>query len=312
MLFLHLFACAADPEPLVTTFSLNVHDWAFPEESAAAVERVLDVHEAAGVPVDVFLTDTVARGYARDAPHVLDRLRDSPVAVVSYHVRPPYPYYPNFDWLGLADLDEDARYAVLSQYETHAVDLVEGVPTIEAGGYAGVAALVGYPPYAVGPSASATMAAILVDMGATFTIDHASARDLGEARDGLYYRPEHVEVKLYEWEGSDPCDVLEDHLAASEDHPETGARYVNVKWHENDLYLKDTPWLYVYFEGGDTAYPLEPPYDTRAWEDDLRPTSALVQAGRWDLYEGGIGCVTADPERWNVTDLRAIAAELGR
>lgn len=299
-------ACAPAPEPTVVTFSVNVHDWVFTGESASTVERLLDLHEEAGVPVDVFLTDPMARAYEQDAPYLIDRLRASPIAAVSYHVRPPAPYYPEFDWLGIDALDVDARYALFAEYESHAIDLATGRPTPEPGGYAHLATLFDTPPWAVGPGPSETLAAVLADQGVVFDVAHDGAHDLGESVGPLWARPEHVEVKLYESAG-DPCAVFDAALAAGPT-PASGPRFMNVKWHENDLYTKGIPWRTVYWDDDDA--PLPPPWDVDAWDHNVGPTSAILQAERLDFYAASLRCVTDHPETYTATNLAEVATWL--
>lgn len=301
-----LVACAPAPEPIVVTFSVNVHDWVFVDESASTVERLLDLHEEAGVPVDVFLTDPMARAYEQGAPYLLDRLRASRIAAVSYHIRPPAPYYPEFDWLGIDALDAGARYALFADYEAHAIDLATGRTTPEVGGYAHLSALLGTPPLAVGPGASETLAQVLADQGVVFEVVHGEAHDLGDTVDSLWIRPEHIEVKLYESEG-DPCAVFD---AAVEAGPTatSGPRFMNVKWHENDLYTKGIPWRTVYWDDDDAALP--PPWNLDAWDRDVGPTSAILQAERLDFYAASLRCVTDHPETYTPTNLAEVATWL--
>ncbi len=134
----------------IVIFALNVHDFAYPEVSAATVARVLDIHERHGIPLDVFLTTTVVSIWEASHADLLSRLRAHRLATVCYHIRPPLPYYRGFDWLGMQGMTAAAQAATVLRYETHAVDLVTGETTAERGGYTHLAELLGTPPIIVG------------------------------------------------------------------------------------------------------------------------------------------------------------------
>ncbi len=91
-------------------FSINVQDFSYPDKSIATVYRILDLHERYGVPVDVYLTTTMTDLFEHQAPDLLQRLRASSRAAVSYHVRPPKPYYTGFDWAGLGAQNAQEQY----------------------------------------------------------------------------------------------------------------------------------------------------------------------------------------------------------
>jgi hypothetical protein len=50
------------------TFTLNVQDFAYPERSAATVDRVITLHEQYKVPVDIYLTDTALANFEASYP----------------------------------------------------------------------------------------------------------------------------------------------------------------------------------------------------------------------------------------------------
>ena len=50
----------------------------------------------------------------------------SPIVALNYHTRPPVPYRESFDWLGLTNMTSNAVFSVVTDYETHALDLVNG------------------------------------------------------------------------------------------------------------------------------------------------------------------------------------------
>jgi len=293
----------AEP-PYNVSFVMNVHDFSFPERDIDVMNRLLDLHEARGVPLDVYLTDAMVQLYRAQAPALLDRLRDSPVVVVAWHVRPPNPSYPGFDWLGLDPMGDDERYDVLSEYETHATDGVTGLPTPDPGGYQLLADLMGYPPPAVGiGSLKESLSRIYAEKGATFGVSHDTTYNLGEKANALWLRPEHLSLQIYEETGQDPCAVLHDAVQATfvDGTPtETGNRgpfegplFINIKMHDGDFYNDGIGWKHIYYDDNDV--PLPPPWDLAAFQDDVSVISVGAQAERWAIWEGVVDCVLAAP-----------------
>lgn len=278
-------------------FTQNVHDWTNPEESLITVERVLDLHEERGIPVDFYFTDPMVQLLRGRAPSLLDRLRLSPVTAVSYHLRPPHPAYVDFDWLGLDPMADDLKYDVLLEYEEHRLDLETGRTGWEAGGYQLLADLLGHPPVAVGiGSLKETLARIYAGKWATFGISHETTYDLGEEESGLALRPEHLPILLYEHVLDDPCDVLhhglQDTFASDTGSPGNPPWFVNVKMHDNDYYALTAGWKPIYYDEDDQMR--FPPWDLARADRTLKgPESSAVQ---WDHYIGMLDCVAASPD----------------
>lgn len=269
-------------------FSLNVHDWVFAEKSAETVGRVLDIHEQYQVPIEIFLTDPVVHAYEEVAPELLERLRDSDMASVSYHVRPPYPYASEFDWQRLNKMSAEERYDLLYEYETHAVDLQTGEPTAQEGGYANLKKILGYAPRIVGMydrnAGGTELARIYKDLGAQMIVQRQDASDLGEVRDGLWMRPEHYDLKVYEFarrnmSAQEVCQIALDGVAGIE------TPFIGIKYHENNFYADIVPWKYWYYDQPENGTPLEPPYtlDESGFEDLVR--SEREQSQHWQWYE---------------------------
>jgi len=285
----------ATPTPSVPTdalyvsFILNVHDWANPTESIATVTRVIDIHEKYGVPVDVYLDDPVVQLYVAKSPELVERLRSSKQAAVSYHLRAPYPYYSDFDWLGLGSLSATNLRSTLTDYETHALDLVSGEPTGAPGGYQYLKDLIGYAPYTVAGASGGNVARVAEEiykgMGAQMTLVHGRETKLGQTQNGLWLRPETLEVKAYEkkarYSGED---LMADSIALV---PTTGLRFINFKWHEDNFYYSGTPWAAVYYGAGDKTKPLSPPFDLSLANDPSvsKPKTAAQQDEQWKRYE---------------------------
>ncbi|GIW40877.1 MAG: hypothetical protein KatS3mg076_1454 [Candidatus Binatia bacterium] len=267
------------------TFSINVQDFAYPEESIAVLHEIVDLHEAHDVPVDVFLTATMADLFADRAPELLERLVSSPVVAVSYHVRPPKPYYPGYDWAGLGEMSPEDQYETIRNYETHGLDPVTGQPTADPGGYQWLAQQLGYSPYIIGVLAGGEVGrsarAVFGDLGASLAVVHGRAVNLGETLDGLLLKPEHYDLRLFQHVGQDAADIVEDALAQARSaggaHP---PYFVGVKMHDNDFFAERAAWLTVYIDGG-----RRPP-----WNPDLKSALLSDEAREqmWSLYESTV------------------------
>ena len=276
-------------DALYVSFILNVHDWANPAESIATISRVIDIHEKYGIPVDVYLDDPVVQMYAEKAPELIERLKSSEKVAVSYHLRAPYPYYSDFDWLGLDSLSATELHATLTEYETRAIDLASGKTTAAPGGYRYLKDLIGYAPYAVAGASGGNVARaaeeIYKGMGAQMTLVHGRETKLGQTQNGLWLRPETLEVKAYEkktrYSGED---MMADSIAQI---PTTGLRFINLKWHEDNFYNSGTPWAAVYYGAGDKTKPLSPPFDLSLANDRsvTTPKTAAQQDEQWKRYE---------------------------
>jgi len=296
-------------------FSLNVHDWGNIEESIAAVERVLDIHEKNNVPLDIYFTDPLFRLFVERDPELIERLRDSTVATVAYHIRPPVPYYPGFDWLGLEALEKKELYDLVMEYETHALDLSTAMSTGDPGGYAYVAKMMGYAPIGVGIVAGGrvgeTVAQVYKDLGATFMVAHGDTFALGQtALGGLLYRPEDIDLKIYEQarrtqDGGEVIEKILDGVDAS-----SSRVFLGIKYHEvNYYYFDGTPWWPVYFNGiqKDNGPRLDPPYDTSKGTSGGRMQTSEEIEQDWTLYESAVQYVAEHPDAFHPVNLRDLA-----
>lgn len=285
----------ATPDALYVSFIINVHDWSNPTQSIATLNKILDIHEKYQIPVDIYLDDPVVQIYALQAKDLLERFRSSSVVAVSYHLRPPYPYYTDFDWSGLDKLSSSELKALLTNYETHAIDLTTGQPTTPPGGYQYLKDLMGYAPYTVAGVQAGPVDKIADDlyesMGAQMTLVHGRETKLGKKENGLWLRPETLEVKAYEkksrYAGED---LLNDSIAQL---PTTGQRFMNLKWHEDNFYTSGTPWGGVYYDGGDKTKPLTPPFDLSVANIAAisKPKTATEQDEQWKRYEEAVAYV---------------------
>lgn len=289
-------------------FALNVQDWLQTRDSARTIERLLDLHERYGVPIDVYMTGPALRGYQDKAPRLVERLQASPLVAISHHARPPMPYYQGFDHAGLSQLEGEALYQALMAYETRAMDMVTGQLLDAPGGYGLEASVFGYPPVSVGLADKATpisraLARVFVDLGAEMVATHSVRCDLGAQINGLWCRPEHGIVKLFTDPGVDAGGLLEAELQAAADH-EGGPFFLWAKVHESDFYAETEPWRPIYYQGGDRRYPLAPPYDLKT-----RPAGSLARGKievMWRHYESALRWVADNTRRVTPVNLRQV------
>lgn len=287
----------------MVSFSLNTQDFAYPDRSASLVSRALDLHERLKVPVDVFLTSTQADLLPAS---LLERLKGSRLATVSYHFRPPAPYANNYDWAGLSRLSLDGQVAAITNYETHGLDLVTGQPTAARGGYAKLTDFFGYAPFIVGsgdPGLFPATAQVLAGMGAQLAVEHSPPVNLGEQKNGLFLRPEHVDLRLFEsgYANQGGQTVLEQALSQARNAGGTAPYFTGVKMHDNDFFAVDSAWVTVYQTGGRR----NPPWDTSRKAALL---SDAEQAEMWSRYESLVTYAASVRSRVNLVNGPVIRA----
>jgi len=285
-------------ETVYTNFVINTHDWTNPEESIATLNKILDLHEKYQLPVDIYLDDQVTQIFTAQAPELIERLKTSSVVAVSYHLRPPYPYYWGYDWLGFDKMSSQEIETTLRDYEEHKIDLATGQPTDEPGGYQFLKDLMGYPPYAAVVMGSKKVASILgkiyKEKGAVFNVTHSGITAWGEIKDGLWMRPESLEVKVYEIKTRKSG---EDFLTeALEELGDTRPTFLNLKWHENNFYTSGTPWGPVYSIDGKDSGMLTPSYDLSQAMVGVKVKTQAEQDEQWTRYEECLSYVKDHPE----------------
>jgi len=282
------------------TFSINTQDFSYPEESITALNNIISLHEEYQIPVDIYLTTTMFDVYGAQAPDLQERLKTSPMVAVSYHVRPPKPYYRNYDWMNLAEMTFDQKYATIMDYETHGLNLATGEPTSNPGGYQGLADYLGYSPYVASTlpdqPLSAAVYGVFKDLGAAFTLVHGRAVNLGETLEGLYLKPEHVDLKLFEYIGEDVGSVIDNALTEARATSNGHAPYfVGIKMHDNDFFAESSAWTTVYL-----AHGRKPPWYT-SYKAGLLPDEA--QDEMWATYVSAVEYVASIQDR--VTSINA-------
>jgi hypothetical protein len=298
------------------TFSINVQDFSYPDLSAATVQRIVELHERYRLPVDIYLTDTMLDLYQASYPALMSKLTGSPYVGLNYHMRPPKPYYLNYDWAGLGALPLAEQTARIQAYESVVVDLTTGQPTTRAGGYQLLRTLPNARPAIVPafqadePLLDATAAAFRA-LGATWSLAHTGGPlNLGDSGRDLYLRPEHYDLKLFELAGQSAASVIDAAFTAA--HDAAGARapfFVGAKMHDNDFFAQKSAWNVVYVDGGK-----RPPWNPSA-KSPLK--SAADQAAQWAIYEGAVQHADAQRRRLGIAasagiaQLRGSAADAG-
>jgi hypothetical protein len=237
-------------------FSLNWQDFSYPQNSAAELRTLLNAHEAAGVPVDVFFTTWQTDVIETQAPELIGRLQSSSRVTMGYHVRAPKPYasqYGSTNWFTTL-MGRAITAADIQNYEEHGLDLNTGLPTANAGGYSKLTNLMGYAPRIVGANANATTGSLVHSYfdgaGAAMVVEHRdTAINLGESRSGMYLRPESYDWILIEYLRGDAgaTSTLTDALSHAHTAMNVAAPYfVGIKLHDNDLFANQSAWTYIY------------------------------------------------------------------
>lgn len=237
------------------TFTLNTQDFAYPERSAATVDRVITLHENYRVPVDIYLTDNMLSVFENSYPALMTRLRTSPYVAINYHIRPPKPYYTGYDWAGLSTLAAADQLTQIRNYESHVTDLVTGLPGTTVGGFTRLKQLTGSSPVIAAFQADAALyesvSQVFRELGASMAISHSAPYiNLGTTASGLYVRPEHFDLKLFESPGQSAASLIEAGYATARTTSGAASPYVvGVKMHDNDFFALASAWTNTYVNG---------------------------------------------------------------
>ncbi len=295
------------------SFSLNWQDFSYPSNSVEELRTLLNVHEAQRVPVDIFLTTWQTDIIEEYAPELLGRLQSSMWVDMGYHVRAPKPYANGYGWTNVTA-------STLTNYETHRLDLTNGLPMTNSGGYAKLTSLMGYAPTIVGPNANPTSTVPQIvhnyfsNSGAGLVVEHRDgAINLGERRNGMYLRPESYDWKLIElFDGSNnvPQTLSESFIYAHTNSGGAAPYFVGVKLHDNDLFAGQSAWTYVYNSPARTKpHWMDRPWDPTAQAPQL---SNSVRNLRRTLYTNLVAQAAANRLTANVLDARDILSLLAR
>lgn len=288
------------------TFSINVQDFSYPDLSAATISRLVALHEAYQLPVDIYLSDTMLDIYRRDYPELLQTLTTSSFVGLNYHIRPPKPYYNGFDWDGITRLSQTDQVAEIVNYETRVTDPVTGQPGAAGGGYAALRALPNaYPGITAAFQVEETLleasAEAFKSLGATWTLAHTGGvLNLGESARGLYIRPEHFDLLLFQHPGESAATIIAEAFAKA--HEESGARapfFVGAKMHDNDFFADRSAWLTVYMDGSRRPN----------WNPDKKANiiSEADQQAQWTIYEAALQYANSKRTRLGIANSTGIA-----
>lgn len=320
-----------DPRPKIS-FVINVHDFTHLDESAATLNRLMDIFTKHGVKGDFYLTGPMVSFYARTHPEVLQRLKETGMTI-SYHVRPPHALYEGFD-SPLKGLSGNGLASVLRDYETYGLDLrTGGLVRSEKGGY-----LLAKETF----SASPVTVVAPVDETATKDAAFRNYREMGAAacvlyhetgtdpeqpfeyREGLLVRPSDFSVTrwkegdasedLFWWnmlgsrwaEEYRPLGYLQERLASWK---EARPAFVTSLIHENNFARKGAEgWTSIYYTGtGTSRVPKKPPFDLSA-KDPSSLRSRSEQEAIWEAYEEMVAWAAKEMQVVTSKDLVSIAA----
>lgn len=291
-------------------FTLNTQEFIFSEESIETVNRVLDIHEEYNVPVDIYLDGVILQTYLDEAPELIERLKSSPLVSVSYHARPPMPYYNEYDWLGLEDYSEEALWNLIVDYGTHKMDPATGETSNEPGGFGYFEEVFGYAPVAAAtPTSSLTGALVnqfFKEYGASFIVDNSKDYGWGSAKANLAVRPEDVEIKLFERTDETPTEIFAELQALTDEGP----YFMNIKMHDNDFITDESAWLAIYLKNKkQNRNQLTPPFDLSHGEDRSLLSEAEAQV-LWDAYEACVRYASEHSDEFTTWNMKELAEKL--
>lgn len=288
-------------------FTLNTQEFIFNEESIATVNRVIDIHETYSVPVDIYLDDVILQTYLEEAPDLIERLKESPVVSISYHARPPMPYYNEYEWMDFDAMSEAEIQTIIEQYGMYALDPATGETTEESGGFTYFEEVFGYaPPAAATPTSRSTGAlvkAYFANNGTSFLVENDRDYSWGATKDGIPVRPEDVEVKLFERTDESPEELFAELDALTGEGP----YFMNIKMHDNDFITDESAWVSIYVANKkQNRNQLTPPFDLSKGEDRTLLTDAESEV-MWSAYEACVKYASEHETKYTLWNMKELA-----
>lgn len=287
-------------------FTVNTQEFIFGEESIETMNRIIDIHEDYNIPVDIYLDDQILQVYLDEAPELIERFKTSSVVSISYHARPPVPYYYDYDWLGLESYSQTELETLIEAYGTHAIDSQTGQTTDEEGGFSYFEEVFGYaPPAAATPTSSTTGSLVknyFAENGASFLVENDRDYSWGDTKEGIAVRPEDVEVKLFERTNESAEDIFSELDSLTGDGP----YFMNIKVHDNDFITDESAWVAIYVANKkQNRGTLTPPFDLSLAQDRdfLSEEESEVL---WDAYEACVAYAAnhqVEYTTWNMMEL---------
>lgn len=296
-----------------TSFSLNWQDFHYTNETVRYLHDILTLHEQYQVPVDAFFT-TWQTDVIAQFPDLIGRLQSSALVAQNYHVRAPKPYANNFLWGPITNPTND-KNATITNYETHGLNLVTGQPTSNAGGFAKLTDLQGYPPVCVGALAPAAVAtnvqAVFSNLGARMFVSHSPPVNVNTLDNvtRLPFRPEHWDWKLIALFVTNAADPQPSSFTqafawarATATNGGSAPWFVGVKLHDNDLFAEQSQWTLVYTNAA-----------ARPWDLSIFSTAltATVQSDRYAFYADLVADAAARRTNLNLLNTLDIVAFMG-
>ena len=193
-------------------------------------------------------------------------------------------------------------------YESHVTDLITGQPGSATGGFKRLKEITGSHPViaAFQPDADlhASVSQVFRDLGASMKISHSAPYvNLGSASLGLYVRPEHYDLKLFQSPGQNVGSLIEAGFAAA--HVTVGAAspyVVGVKMHDNDFFALTSAWSTTYLRGVSS-----PNWNITTLAGLKSETDMLAQ---WTLYEAAVAWADSNRSGVSVANARGLGAAL--
>lgn len=302
-------------------FTVNAGEFIYAELSAETLDRIIDIHEKYNVLVDIYLDDALVQSFIERAPAILERLKTSKVVAVSYHIRPPFPYYSGFDWDNITELSKEDLRALFIRYETQATDPATGKTTEAKGGYDGLKQLMGYAPPVFTTPTDQDLKKSLTDvyrsLGGQMVVEHKEEQGgedgagggipWGTTKNGVLVRPEDVAVRLFERTDEKAAAIIPQGFAGVSD--DGRPLFMNIKVHDNDFIADKAAWVSIYQKNKqqhrNTA---TPPFDLSLGTSDRHLLTEVESKPIWTAYED---CVKYVSEHTEYTSINAFTLVSG-
>lgn len=285
------------------TFAIYVSDFVHHDQSAETVLNLINLFESRRMRGEFYLTGPITHVFAQYHGEVIDRLRESDMAV-SYHVIPPHPLIGEFQ-APILNLPIDKTGRMITRYENERLDLeTGGLDPEEPGGYNYLKELFGSPPLAVdAPKTSRTGYAmpILAQMGARMVV-LPNEYDQGQPYKWLYsmlVRPADLTVNRWQVEGVEGAkawwEMQESEFSASynpRDRLQAQAEgwdaerlpFILVPMNEYSFYRSGlAPWTLIYYQDVQRSGVNSPPFDLNA-PDPSTARSESDGNAVWEAY----------------------------
>ncbi len=245
-------------------FTVNIHDWVYPENSAESLNKLVDLHNEYELYVDFYLADPIFQIYLDDYPELIEKIKESDYVAISHHLRPPAPH-ADFDTIGLADMLYDEQYDIVYAYETHALDLVTGGYTDDLGGYQLMKDTFGYAPIAYAGNKVAVEAStqVFYDLGARMAVAKNQEQEDAATALGIEFRPETDEFRMWNYFEEGYGDALSDF----EDLRTNRVDYLHIKVHDNNFYMGNAGFWNVYKNPGAGPFVLGKAFQSSLYDE---------------------------------------------